>query len=147
VKLVFFTLIPIILSIGIIPLLSNIDAEETKTIFIDSHLVDCVGVGPQKCMLVRDNQNPQWSNFYDNIDGFTFVEGNTYQLSVKITDIENPPADASSLKYELLEIITKNSNQICIDKVWIENKKGKIACVTPTTSDKLVERGWGIHVN
>jgi len=33
--------------------------------------------------------------------------------------------------------------QICIDKVWIENSKGKIACVTPTTADKLVERGWG----
>jgi len=34
------------------------------------------------------------------------------------------------------------SNQICIDKVWIENSKGKIACVTSTTADKLVERGW-----
>ncbi len=35
------------------------------------------------------------------------------------------------------------SNQICVDKVWIENSKGKIACVTPSTADKLVERGWG----
>lgn len=35
------------------------------------------------------------------------------------------------------------SNQICIDKVWIENSKGKIACVTPSTADKLVQRGWG----
>jgi len=34
-------------------------------------------------------------------------------------------------------------NQICIDKVWIENAKGKIACVTLSTADKLVERGWG----
>jgi len=34
-------------------------------------------------------------------------------------------------------------NQICIDKVWIENTKGKIACVTSSTADKLVERGWG----
>jgi len=34
-------------------------------------------------------------------------------------------------------------NQICIDKVWIENTKGKIACVAPSTADKLVERGWG----
>lgn len=111
-KLAIFALVPLILSIGIIPILPNIDAEETKTIFIDSHLVDCVGVGPQKCMLVRDNQYSEWSNFYDNIDGFTFVEGNTYQLSVKIINIENPPADASSLKYELLEIITKNPHSI-----------------------------------
>jgi len=35
-------------------------------------------------------------------------------------------------------------SQICIDKVWIEkNSSGKIACVTPSTADKLVERGWG----
>jgi len=35
------------------------------------------------------------------------------------------------------------SNQICIDKVWIENTRGKIACVTSSTAEKLVERGWG----
>jgi len=34
-------------------------------------------------------------------------------------------------------------NQICIDKVWVESSKGRIACVTLTTADKLVERGWG----
>ncbi len=33
--------------------------------------------------------------------------------------------------------------QICIDKVWIEKTNHKIACVTPSTADKLVERGWG----
>jgi len=35
------------------------------------------------------------------------------------------------------------SEQICIDKVWIENSKGKIACVAQSTAEKLVERGWG----
>jgi alkyl sulfatase BDS1-like metallo-beta-lactamase superfamily hydrolase len=39
------------------------------------------------------------------------------------------------------------SNQICIDKVWIENSKGKIACVTSSTADKLVQRGWGIMLS
>jgi alkyl sulfatase BDS1-like metallo-beta-lactamase superfamily hydrolase len=35
-------------------------------------------------------------------------------------------------------------SQICIDKVWIEkSSSGKIACVTPSTADKLVQRGWG----
>ncbi len=36
-----------------------------------------------------------------------------------------------------------NLFQICIDKVWIEKYSHKIACVTPSTADKLVERGWG----
>lgn len=35
------------------------------------------------------------------------------------------------------------SNQICVDKVWIENSKGKIACVTSSIAEKLVQRGWG----
>jgi len=33
--------------------------------------------------------------------------------------------------------------QICVDKVWLESTKGRIACVTPSTADKLVQRGWG----
>jgi len=36
-----------------------------------------------------------------------------------------------------------NLFQICIDKVWIEKTNHKIACVTPSTAEKLVERGWG----
>ncbi len=34
-------------------------------------------------------------------------------------------------------------SQICIDKVWLETTKGRIACVTPSTAERLVERGWG----
>ncbi|MDH3395574.1 MAG: DUF4377 domain-containing protein [Nitrosopumilus sp.] len=84
-------------------------AEETTTFFIHPHLVDCVGVGPMKCLQVRENQHSEWLNFYDNIEGFSFSQGNSYQISVKITDVENPPADASSKKYELIEIIKQES--------------------------------------
>ena len=35
------------------------------------------------------------------------------------------------------------SNLVCVDKVWMENSKGKIACVTPSTASVLIERGWG----
>ncbi len=41
------------------------------------------------------------------------------------------------------DALATESNEICIDKVWIENSKGKIACVTSSTAEKLVERGWG----
>ena len=43
----------------------------------------------------------------------------------------------------IIPFVDATKDQICIDKVWIENTKGKIACVTSTTSEKLVERGWG----
>lgn len=38
-------------------------------------------------------------------------------------------------------------DQICIDKVWLENSKGKIACVTSSTADKLIQRGWGTFLS
>jgi len=36
-------------------------------------------------------------------------------------------------------------SQICIDKVLIEKSKGRIACVTSSTGEKLVQRGWGLQ--
>ena len=89
--------------------LPNAYAEEIKTFYINSHMVDCVGVGPMKCMQVREDLNSEWSNFYDKIQGFEFNSGNEYTVKVKVTDIENPPADASSKKYELIEILHQES--------------------------------------
>ena len=47
------------------------------------------------------------------------------------------------LSIGIIPFVDASENQICVDKVWIENNKGKIACVTQSTADKLVERGWG----
>ncbi len=41
------------------------------------------------------------------------------------------------------DVFAAEHNQICIDKLWMENNKGKIACVTPSTAVSLIERGWG----
>ena len=41
------------------------------------------------------------------------------------------------------ETFASEKTQICIDKVWLENKKGKIVCVSVSTASTLVERGWG----
>ena len=83
-------------------------AEETKTIFVGPELTDCVGVGPQKCMMIKDSADSDWLNFYDKIHGFEFEPGFEYKMTVNISDVENPPADASSLRYDLVEIISKN---------------------------------------
>jgi len=88
----------------------SILADETKTFFVDSNLVDCVGVGPQKCMLLREDSNSKWQNFYDKIEGFDFVEGYNYKIIVNVSKVENPPADSSNLKYKLIEIVEKSSS-------------------------------------
>jgi len=33
-----------------------------------------------------------------------------------------------------IDVFAAESNEICIDKIWIESNKGKIACVTTSTN-------------
>ncbi|MGS0497134.1 DUF4377 domain-containing protein [Pseudoalteromonas mariniglutinosa] len=75
---------------------------DTKT--FASHKTPCVGVSQQLCLIIQDDD--VGSYFYDSIEGFDFVWGHTYQLSLKITDIINPPADASSLQYSIENVIS-----------------------------------------
>ena len=83
------------------------NAQEIKTLFIADHLVDCTGVAPQKCMLVKEREEDSWRNFYYRIEGFSYEEGFAYELRVRVLPVENPPADASSLRYVLEEVVTK----------------------------------------
>lgn len=82
-------------------------ASVEKTLYISPTLVDCEGVAPQKCMMVMEKPEDGYQLFYGNIEGFDFEEGFEYELLVRMEEIENPPADASSLKYTLLQIISK----------------------------------------
>lgn len=83
------------------------DGNEIRTVYVDSQLVDCQGVGPQTCMLFKENLTDEWTYFYDRITGFTYESGFKYILKVAITTVPNPPADGSSLAYSLVEIIAK----------------------------------------
>ncbi|ELZ5939308.1 DUF4377 domain-containing protein [Providencia vermicola] len=81
--------------------------DNTKTFYIDSTLADCVGVAPMKCMKIKQNQQADWELFYGTIQGFDYQPGYQYTLKVNQFDVANPPADAPSLRYELVEIINK----------------------------------------
>ncbi|MEQ4923532.1 DUF4377 domain-containing protein [Proteus hauseri] len=86
---------------------ANPQTEPTKTFLVDSQLYDCVGVAPMKCMKIKELPSGEWSLFYQNIEGFEFKSGSEYTLKVKVTDIPNPPADAPSVKYTLVEVLDK----------------------------------------
>lgn len=81
--------------------------ELEKTIIIASKKVECVGIVPQKCLLVKENHHQNWQYFYDSIDGFTFEEGFEYELLVLEREIKNPPQDASSIETILIKVISK----------------------------------------
>ena len=68
--------------------------------------VDCTGIAPMKCLSVRE-VGGEWQNFYAPIEGFDFVEGYRYRLQVNVSQIENPPADGSSLRYQLVRVLDK----------------------------------------
>lgn len=95
-------------------------SQSTKTLTIGSQKVDCTGVGPQKCLQVKENESEEWTNFYGSIEGFDYKEGNVYQIEVAVTEVENPPADASSLNYKLVKILkeTKDPYQ-ALSGTWV----------------------------
>lgn len=79
-----------------------------ETLYMNSELVDCEGgAGPQKCLQVRRGPDEPWELFYGQIDGFEFEPGFTYMLRVRTSAVDSPPADASSLRYELVEVVDK----------------------------------------
>lgn len=94
------------------------DTDPNETIIhIAPMLQSCTGVAPQDCMIVRFEDEDELSFFYDSIEGFTFEEGFEYTLLVNITERDNVPADASSLQYELVEVLQQFPASIS-DKVW-----------------------------
>jgi hypothetical protein len=80
---------------------------EVKTLFVGPELVECVGVAPQQCMQVKEDADGEYSLFYNQIEGFTFEPGFEFELSISVETIANPPADGSSLRYSLIEIVSQ----------------------------------------
>lgn len=82
--------------------------EEALAFYVASYTEPCVGMYLQQCMLVKEHPEDAWSFFYDSIDGFSHEEGYTYRLRVARARIANPPADASSYLYRLLQTVEKD---------------------------------------
>lgn len=82
-------------------------AAESKTIWVAHRRVDCLGVVPQKCYLIKDTQYEDWRFWYGEIEGFEFEEGYAYEIQVVEKKIEDPPADAPAVLLELVEVLLK----------------------------------------
>ena len=81
--------------------------SQGETLYINSQLVDCVGVGPMHCMQVRSDEQQPWTLFYQQIEGFQFEPGYRYQLIVSKEQLTVVPADAPSLRYQLIKVVNK----------------------------------------
>lgn len=96
-----------LLATSCMPIQPETAAGEVVTLYVGSELVDCVGVGPLKCMQVKYSPDGEWEYFYDTIAGFDYEEGYEYELIVQIDPVANPPADGSSYTYTLVELVDK----------------------------------------
>ena len=79
---------------------------------VNSAKADCVGVAPMSCLQVQKGDSigtNSWEYFYSPIEGFNYEPGNIYTISVKQTQLPKSqiPADGSSLKFELIEVLDK----------------------------------------
>ncbi|MGL6129731.1 DUF4377 domain-containing protein [Chryseobacterium artocarpi] len=90
---------------------AGVSAADEKTFIVGPQTADCTGVAPMKCLQVKEKASEDWTNFYTNIEGFTYEPGYEYVLKVKTEKIANPPADGSSIKYTLVKQVSKTKKE------------------------------------
>lgn len=85
---------------------STVNSSDTLKLNLDHYKVPCSGESLQLCYLVSKNGSaPEY--FYDEIEGFEFDWGFTYELLVHTKTVRNPKADASTLVFVLDKMIKK----------------------------------------
>ena len=77
-----------------------------KTVFVAAETRPCTaGVARTTCLQVREAEDQPWTLHYFGYEGFQHQPGVEYRLRVRGTPVANPPADASSVHWSLIEIL------------------------------------------
>ena len=87
-------------------------------VIVANHKVNCTGVAPQMCYLIKLNEEDEWQNYYNDIEEFDYEEGYEYRIKVKADRVSNSYKDASDLKYSLIEVISKVEKPIVISPLY-----------------------------
>lgn len=87
------------------------DGGDVVRMWIGPELAACVGVAPMECMQVSYTEGGEPQLFYQTIDGFDYAEGTSYVIDVQVSEVASPPADASSLSYSLVTVVSETPGQ------------------------------------
>ncbi|MEP0264366.1 DUF4377 domain-containing protein [Dokdonia sp.] len=83
------------------------DNAQIVSLEIKHYKTTAVGLDLQFTTLVREGDDPNFRIFYSGIEGFNYELGFDYELIVRKSEIDNPPADGSSIRYELINEVSK----------------------------------------
>ncbi len=108
-----------------------------STIIVGPEQVECEGAGPQLCYQVKNNPEEDWQLFYSQIEGFQFEPGYEYELLVAEVPVKNPPADASTVQYILVEEVSKT--QVEPEETEQVNVTGTIWAATTINGQSIIE--------
>lgn len=94
-----------------------------KTLYLDHYMEECASFFLTICERAKEREGDPWRTRLDGIEGFSYEWGFVYELRVRESRIINPPADGSSIRTELVEIVRKekvpstNRFQIALTKL------------------------------
>jgi len=83
--------------------------QETLEMRINHYQNTGIGEGLYLTLMVQEGNDigsDNWYKFYNRIERFNYQPGYVYDIRVLVKQVENPPADGSSLQYILKEIIS-----------------------------------------
>jgi len=137
-------LILILLIFGILFSCSNDAGNEFQitNMRINHYQNTGIGEGLFLTLMVQEGNNigsDNWFKFYNNIEGFDYQPGYIYDIKVVVEQVDNPPADGSSLKYTLQEI--KSTQKVDIETPFeIELKINGQSFITKTSGYELLDQ-------
>lgn len=83
--------------------------EEVIVLEVAPDSVPCQGEMADMCLQVRTPGEEEWRVFFDPIEGFRHEPGVRYTLEVGRREVLDPPADASSFVYRLIEVLEREA--------------------------------------
>jgi len=99
----------VLLAMGLAVLSACGTDSQEQTLFIADTTVACSGPFPRQCLQSGPSASGPWTLFYNDIEGFKWEAGYVYELRVRVTEVPDPPADGSSLHYELIRVVAKTA--------------------------------------
>lgn len=79
-----------------------------RIVMVAGQRAPCTGVAPTLCLQVRTQPGAAWQLHHGEIEGFDWQVGVEYVIRVREVAVANPPADGSSLRWVLEEVLERS---------------------------------------